>query len=157
MAINRDNKYLAERIEYLWEEYFSDCPRLNEIKIKFGPKCFIRLGSIRSCNHKDDNSFDTLILVNGHYKNPIIPSYVIDATIVHELVHYIHGVSSPLPAKSKFPHRCGAVDKEFKKRNLEELATLENNWLKKYWPTAQSKLKQGPKVSLAEFYNSIGP
>ena len=99
----------------------------------FGPRAKKRLGSIRKVFHTDGDEYDTQILINGNFRDPKIPQYVIDATIAHELIHYSHGFSSPLPKLSKFPHRGDIVDKDMKKRGLLSLMEQEYKWLDKNW------------------------
>lgn len=125
----RDKFFLKMRIDYLWNEYFKDIPRSNQVDICFGRRAGKRLGSIRQ---RLDHT-DTLITINGHFCDKKIPDYVIDATIVHELCHYAHGFSSPLPQLSRFPHRGGMVNKELFKRGLGGLLKKETKWLNKNW------------------------
>lgn len=128
----RTNDFLNERLDFLWDKYFSDIPKRNNVEIKFGKKAIKRLGSIRKITHKN-GEFDTLIYINGYFKNLALPSFLIDATIVHELCHYAHGFSSPLPRLCRFPHRGDIVDRELKNRKLDELEAKEQEWLNKYW------------------------
>lgn len=128
----RENGFLVEKLEKIWHKYFSDCKRPNRIIIQFGKSVRKRLGSIRRTNISKNN-YDTLILINGHFRNRDIPECVIDATIAHELVHYIHGFSSPLPQLSRFPHRGGKIEKEMERRNLGELLQMETDWLNANW------------------------
>lgn len=125
----RDNFFLKKRLDYLWNKYFKDVERSNRVNICFGRKAEKRMGSIRQ---RIDHT-DTLILLNGYFRDLKIPTFVIDATIVHELCHYAHGFSSPLPQLSKFPHRGGLVDKEIAARGLSRLVGRETRWLNKNW------------------------
>jgi len=43
---------------------------------------------------------------------------LVDATIVHELTHYLHGFSSPIEQKFRTAHAGGVVVKELKKRGF---------------------------------------
>jgi hypothetical protein len=125
----RNDTLLRDRMKYLWKEYFADVSKSNKVHIKFGRKAVKRLGSIRQ---KIDQT-DTIILLNGHFKDESIPQYVVDATIIHELCHYAHGFSSPLPQLSRFPHRGGMVDREFSRRGLDNLLKQETSWLNENW------------------------
>ncbi len=129
----RDNNYLKNRLNTIWEAFFSDVPRSNKVWIKFGRKAEKRLGSIRKVWMQDQKDFDSLIYINGHFKDEVIPEFILDATIAHELCHYAHGFSSPLPQLSKFPHRGHIIDKELKRRGLTVLERAENKWLNKNW------------------------
>lgn len=128
----RDDKFLQLLLVQIWSRYFSDIPISNTIHIQFGRIAKKRLGSIRRYNIRK-NRFDTLILINGHFKNPKIPKYVIVATIAHELCHYSQGFSSPLPQLSDFPHRGGQVYQEMQRRELLKFAKKENIWLQLNW------------------------
>lgn len=148
----RDNQFLEKKLETLWQRYFSDVKRKNQVKIKFGPRVSRRMGSIRKVHHAANSAkFDTLILLNGHFRDPEIPEMLIDATICHELAHYAHGFSSPLPRLLRFPHRGGVVDREFKKRGLSRLINTEKRWLEanwlKYLKTHKSTRKRTRKIS----------
>lgn len=128
----RTNNFLEKLLTAIWADFFYDVPRLNQVIIKFGPRAKKRLGSIRRIN-LCDRGFDTLILINGYFRNNEIPEYVISATIAHEICHYLHGFSSPLPKLSKYPHKGGLVEIELKHRNLSRLLEKEKKWLNKNW------------------------
>jgi hypothetical protein len=146
----RDNLYLQQRLNFLLRNHFFDAPRLNNVLIKFGRKAFRRLGSIRRVNITD-NSFDTLILINGYFQDPLVPEYVLDATIAHEYVHYIQGVSSPYPSTTKRPHSNGRVEKELDKRQLSQIVLAEQMWLRSHWKmlAKQAPNAARPRESLA--------
>ena len=127
----RSDEFLQQKLEIMWKNYFSDVPKSNRIRIHFGRKALRRLGSIRQRKHRVFN--DTLILINGHFRDPEIPEFVIDATIAHELCHYTHGFASPLPQLSRYPHRGGHVDRELKDRGLTALIDREEDWLDLNW------------------------
>lgn len=129
----RTNKALFERLTYIWGKYFPDVPKSNKVIIQFGRKAHKRLGSIRRINIEENKCFDTQILINGYFRDKKVPQFVIDATIAHELAHYTHGFSSPLPRLSPYPHRGGMVDKELDKRGLSYLVEQEMNWLDENW------------------------
>lgn len=128
----RNNSNLAERLQMIWSLYFNDVPISNQVQIMFGRKARKRLGSIRE-KKKGNSEFDTVITINGYFKDKNIPELVVDATIAHELCHYTHGFASPLPQLSPFPHKGGAVDKEMVKRGLGDLALEEKAWLDENW------------------------
>ena len=130
----RNNAYLDQKINQIWFQYFPDISIINKIHIKFGPIAKKRLGSIRKKNiDRKTGEFDTLILINGHFRDPLIPDYIIEATIAHELCHYAHGFSSPLPQLYQSPHRGGVIDKEMADRDLQPLADKEDRWLQSNW------------------------
>ncbi|MFA6423437.1 MAG: hypothetical protein WCW17_03230 [Patescibacteria group bacterium] len=129
----RSNIFLKIRLLEIWLKYFNDTPKRNEIEIKFGRCAVKRLGSIRSIKNPKNGRLDTLIYINGYFRDPKIPEFMIDATIAHELCHYAQGFASPLPQLSPYPHRGGAIDKEVIARGLGHLIKFEKKWLKKYW------------------------
>lgn len=138
----RDDSYLRDKLEQIWQRYFSDVSRPNKIKIKFGRKARKRLGSIgQQVSKNAEVHFDTQIRINGHFKSPEIPEFVIDATIAHELCHYTHGFGSPLPKYFDHPHKGGVVEIELKKRGLKELETKEWRWLQENWKNHLAKLQ----------------
>jgi hypothetical protein len=128
----RDNKWLEEKLEYLWQTYFIDLKKLNKVHIHFGKKAKRRLASIRQTRLHDKLS-DTQITVTGFYQDEKVPEYVLEATIAHELCHYAHGFASPHPQFSKYPHKGDIVDSELKKRGLGKTLKLQDTWLKQHW------------------------
>jgi hypothetical protein len=129
----RKDPYLYERLENIWNKYFSDVPRENMVLIGFGRKAKKRLGSIGSKACPLGCKDHTHILINGRLKDPFVPDFVIDATIAHELCHYTHGFCSPRPRHHLHPHRDGVVDAEMERRGLKELSKREWNWLQENW------------------------
>jgi hypothetical protein len=127
----RNNIWLANRLEWLWKTYFSDVEIANTVYVRFGRPARTRLGSIKY-GRKTTNP-NTYITVTGHFRNPIVPEYVIDAVLAHELSHYTHGFFSPHPQIHKNPHQHGVIDKELTKRGLEDIMRLQKSWLKENW------------------------
>ncbi len=124
----RDNNFLRERLEYIWSNAFNDVERKNKINIRFKGKWKNKFGHIKKI--KDEGSE---IVINGYFKNSIVPEYIVDLTIAHELVHYSHGFNSPLPRLYKHPHKGGIVNKDLKKRGFSEVLKLERKWIKEEW------------------------
>lgn len=127
-VLNRDNAWLLSRLDYLWSEYFADVSQDNKVFIRFGRFSRLRLGSIRM----DRRSKYTYITITGMFRHQAVPQDVVDHTIAHELVHYIHGFSSPKPRLHKYPHHGGIVNKELRVRRLEHLIRSYSKWLKDY-------------------------
>ncbi|MBU1032248.1 hypothetical protein KKE03_05020 [Patescibacteria group bacterium] len=134
-AIIRDDKWLLSRLDYLWDKYFPDIPQNNKVFIKFGRFAKYRLGSIR-LDRKSKASTVTITLM---FKDPKIPSEVIDHTIGHELVHYAHGFSSTHPKLHKYPHAGGVVGMEMKQRGMEYLHKSYKTWIKIYRQSLRRK------------------
>lgn len=128
----RDKLWLTNKLDTIWDQYFQDIPRLNQVDIHFGRRAKRRLASIRQLCRKNKHS-DTEITVTSFYKDEKVPEAIVDVTIAHELCHYAHGFASPLRQYSKYPHRGDAVDKELKKRGLGEQLKYQEKWLKANW------------------------
>ena len=126
----RNDIWLKERLDYFLEKYFSDVEIKNRIRILFGQKAKTRLGSIKY----DRMSNETVIRITGYFKDEKkIPQYVVDATILHELVHYAHGFSSPLQQNFRHPHQGGVVKLELAKRGLGNYEARSKRWLRANW------------------------
>lgn len=143
------NTDLQNLLYQIWETYFPDVPRKNLVLIKYGKFSKQRLGSIKWVRglkgikklYKDfkdehtiqDDSRITLITLTRYFTNPEVPSFVIKATLAHELVHYAHGFNSPLEKKYKYPHQGNIIRKELKKRGLGKELRMSEEWLKENW------------------------
>jgi predicted metal-dependent hydrolase len=133
----RDDTWLFAKMDRIWDEYFSDIAQENDVNIKFGRRARQRLGSIkqetRTILDLVDRYRKTIITINGLFRDPAIPEYVVEATIAHELCHYAHGFSSPIPRKFSSPHQGGVVTKEMRERGLEEILRKQKKWLNESW------------------------
>jgi len=140
----RNNEWLENRLEFLQRKYFADLNIPNTLSVKFGRRAKTRLGSIKKVFPKSllermTGKFETEILITGYFKDARITEYVIDATIGHELCHYAHGFSSPLPQITNHPHRGGLVSKELKKRGMGEIEKKQKKWIKDNWQNYLAK------------------
>ncbi len=143
----RDDNYLAEKLYYLWENFFVDVPRKNVVIIKFGKKSYRQLGCItwaktntrgvknllRNLNEDYDDKRISLINITGYFKDEEIPDKVVMGTIAHEMVHYSHGFHSPLQQLYDHPHKGGIIRKEMVKRDLKDVYDYSKRWLKMNW------------------------
>ena len=134
----RNQEWLENRLEYIQRRHFADADISNPLFIKFGRKARTRLGSIKKKYPKSvfarlSGHFETEITINSHFKDAIIPEYVIDAVIGHELCHYVHGFSSPLPQLARHPHKGGIVNNEMSERGMGELEKKQKRWIKQHW------------------------
>lgn len=144
---HRDNKWLENRLQYIWSTYFSDIEKINRVYIIFGRSNRNQLGSIAAKGPKRlvrlpgrfpkpswwlPESY-SVITMNGLFKNPEIPDEIVDSTIAHELVHYSHGFSSPHPQLFRYPHQGSVVTKELIKRGFKEQLKFQRTWLKANW------------------------
>jgi hypothetical protein len=126
-VVLRDATWLQDRLEFLWNAYYSDAPSAYPITIHFGPRARYRYGSIYSIGKQCH------ILINRLFAHPDVPEYVIDATICHELAHYVHGYGSGLRKRYAHPHRGGVVDKEMKERSCWHLEEQALAWRQECW------------------------
>ena len=124
----RDNLWLQKRFENVWISHFPDIEKENNIIVSFGRNARTRLGSIKSLNKTD-----TKITITGYFRDERVPEFMIDATLAHEISHYVHGFFSPRPRISKHPHRGGLVDNELRNRGFSEILINQKLWLKTEW------------------------
>lgn len=133
----RDDSWLLSRLNEIWETYFPDVKQLNPVTIGFGRKAKYRFGSVQLkknviLSRVELGKGHSHITINGLFRNMTIPQTVVDYTIAHELVHYTHGFSSPLPRKIRHPHKGGVIRKELIARGLGHLHAAYRAWLKEY-------------------------
>lgn len=131
----RDDKWLFQKLDEVWDNCFPDVPQDNDVHIVWGRKARTRLGSIK-LGQKKRGTFEhpeTIITINGLFKDEGIPEYVVTATIGHELAHYAHGFNSPLTQKFQTPHAGGVVHHEMHQRGLSEIEKRQKRWLKENW------------------------
>lgn len=135
----RDDKWLFQKLDEVWDNHFNDIPQDNDVKIIWGKRARGRLGSIKLgiSNQgpvtRGKNHPVTIITINSLFKDPVIPEYVVLGTIAHELVHYAHGFNSPLEQRYKTPHAGGIIHKELRDRGLEEVHKLQKKWIRECW------------------------
>lgn len=124
----RDDEFLRKKLDYIWQLGFLDVKKNNNINIKFKGRWKNKFGHIKKLKNGDSE-----VVINGYFKNEIVPEYIIDLTIAHELVHYSHGFNSPLPKLHSHPHKGGVVNRDLKKRGFGNLLKLERRWIKEEW------------------------
>jgi hypothetical protein len=140
----RDNKWLAQRLKYIWERYFPEVIQKNDVIVRFGRRSRNRLGSIQLETERPSLVYvglrrllglkpKTIIILNGYAKSNRVPEFVIDAIIAHELSHYAHGFGSVHRQKFRYPHKHGVVRSELQRRGLEELFKKQKAWTKLNW------------------------
>lgn len=120
---------LQAYLAYIWERYFSDVPRINEVEIAWCQPWKNRLGLIR-LSLDETTSF---IGINSLLRHQMAPSYVLLITVAHELVHYAHGFGSPLPRPYVHPHANNVVNRELEKRGLGTYVRQCDLWIDKEW------------------------
>ncbi len=124
----RDDSWLKERLDAIWSLLFADVERRNTVQIKFKGHWKNKFGHIKRLKNKDSE-----IAINGFFREETVPEYIIDLTIAHELVHYMHGFNSPHPKMFSHPHQGGIVNKELRKRGFAQNLMLEKQWVKEEW------------------------
>jgi hypothetical protein len=129
----RTNQWLADYLQELYLDHYTDVPIPNKLVVKFGRKSRSRFGSIIAKTEKSTGKLITYISINQLFRDPEVPDYVIGATLMHEFAHYAHGFHSPLPRKYTHPHRGGIVDKEIIKRGGEALLKDQEKWVKEVY------------------------
>ncbi len=143
-ALIPDAPDLTTYLDYIWRQYFSDIPCVNEVQIAYGHPWKSRLGLIR-LSLDDTTSF---IGINALLQHRQVPEYVLITTIAHELTHYAHGFGSPLPRLYKHPHANNIVNRELKRRGLGEYTHWCDEWIDKQWfPFYDMQRKSGwPRI-----------
>lgn len=123
----RNNEWLNIKFNQVWNSFFYDVERKNNVVVKFKGRWKNKFGHIKKIKNKD-----TEICVNGLFKNEVIPEYVIEVTLAHELIHYMHGFNSPHERKYRYPHQGGIVRKELIKRGFGNSLKLERKFVKEW-------------------------
>ena len=130
----RNNQWLADRLNYIHGNYFTDVPVPNLILVRFGRTSRNRFGSIIAKPKAGHTQPVTYISINALFKDETVPEFVIDATLAHEFAHYTHGFHSPLERKHKYPHKGDVVNKEIRLRGAGHLLTQQDDWIKREYP-----------------------
>ncbi|MBI2667187.1 hypothetical protein HYX17_00275 [Candidatus Woesearchaeota archaeon] len=135
--IMRDDNWLNDKMSKVWYSLFPEVEKKNNVIIRFKGKWKNKFGHIKLLKNKD-----TEIAVNSLFKDLRIPSYIINLTIAHELVHYAHGFNSPHKKLYKHPHKGGVVNKELRRRGYYGLLKLERKWIKEEWSKLYEEIKK---------------
>lgn len=144
---HRDNKWLENRLNSIWQNHFSDVEKINRVYILFGRANKNQLGCIQAKGARRLTRLPgrypkpswwlpesySIITINSLFKNPEVPEEIVDATIAHELVHYSHGFSSPHPQLFRYPHQGSVVTRELIKRGFAKTLQFQKKWLKENW------------------------
>jgi hypothetical protein len=128
-ALPRARGEIYGYLDAIWQRYFADVPRANNVEIAYCQPWKSRLGLIRMT--LDESS--SFIGINALLQHPHIPEFLLITTIAHEMVHYAHGFGSPLPRRYEHPHADDVVDRELEKRGLKSFVQLTNAWIDKHW------------------------
>lgn len=125
----RDDYWLKDRMEQMWMVLFPEISRENLVIVRFKGKWKNKFGHIKKIK-----GANTEIAINSIFRDEAVPEYIIDLTLAHEMIHYMHGFNSPLPKQFRHPHAGGVVNRELKKRGFGHLILKEREWVKKEWP-----------------------
>lgn len=123
----RTKEWLQRRLELLWTRYFDDAPCGYPVDADFGRPARTRYGSIFNVG------CHCCIRVNGLFADPEVPEFVVDATLLHELVHYIHGYGSGLPKLHSSPHRGHVIEDEMERRGCFHIEESAAAWRSEHW------------------------
>ena len=134
----RNNDWLEAKLANILDVFFNDIVVKNHLSIRFSKRSRRQLGCIakkhpHSVLGRLKGEFESEIRINSYFRDESIPEYVVEGTIIHELCHYAHGFSSPLPQQSRYPHAGGMVKHEMIKRGAGDIYLLEKKWLKQNW------------------------
>ncbi len=130
-ATMRDDAWLCQLLDSIWNNYFADVPKANDIVIEFARQWKSRLGLIRMT----ESQSRTYIGINGLLRYRQVPESVVLITTAHELCHYAHGFGSPLPQLYPHPHAGNVVGQELERRGLSRQLATYDNWVGDRWTT----------------------
>ncbi len=136
----RDDEWLQQRLDQIWLLLFPEVERKNRVIIRWHGKWKNKFGHIKMLRSKE-----TEIVINAYFKDERIPEGVIDATIAHELIHYMHGFQSPHKQQYKHPHAGGIVTRELKRRGFGHVMALEREFIKNKWLPIYKELNNKPR------------
>lgn len=125
----RDQAWLENLLEAIWQQHFHDVAATTPIEIRYGKRARARLGSL---SYDRQRNVATIRLTRL-FTDPKVPDMVIKATLVHELIHYAHGFHGSTRPKYDYPHRGGVIAQEFAERGLDDLYEAQKRWLKGNW------------------------
>ncbi|MFH1376693.1 MAG: hypothetical protein ABIH25_03580 [Candidatus Woesearchaeota archaeon] len=145
----RDNIWLEKRLDIIWKVLIPEIEKKNKITIIFKGKWKNKFAHIK--RQKDSS---TEIAINAFFRYKEVPDFILDTTIAHELVHYMHGFHSPYEKQFKYPHQGGIVNKELKKRGFNFLLVLEKEWIKNKWESIYKNIKQTSYTSYNSYNNT---
>lgn len=126
--MKRDNTWLQQTLDAIWQRHFADIERKNTVMIKFGRFAKYQFGIITY----DKCTNVSKITINKMFQGEDVPESVVVHTIGHELTHYSHGFSSPHKRLHKYPHHGGVVDKDMRRRGLGIELAAYKRWLRDY-------------------------
>jgi hypothetical protein len=134
MEQERNEEWLNQRLNQIWQLLYPEVPRANQVIAIFKGRWRNKFGHIKK---KGEN---TEIAINSLFRNSMVPEYIIDTTLAHELTHYMHGFCSPLKRQYAHPHKGGVVTKELVKRGFGHSVRMEKTFAKTIWPSLHREM-----------------
>jgi len=144
----RDNAWLADQLDHIWDSWFQDVERITPISIRFVRPWKRRLAVIYLTDH-EQRSF---IGVNRYLRDIRVPYTVCLVTIAHELAHYAHGFGSDHPRRYRHPHRGNVVQRELSRRGLGAELHFYTDWTNDCWFDLLPDLEAASQPAVAEPY-----
>lgn len=147
--VMRDEEWLATFFHKVWDSKFPDVKKKNNVVVRWKGKWKNKFGHIRRLKNKD-----TEIAINSLFTDEKVPEWVIELTLAHELIHYMHGFHSPYPKLFKHPHKGGIVNKELKLRGYSGELKKERIWFKEFW--SKELTHKAGRIKVRHVRNSLG-
>ena len=135
-------------LDEIWQAYFADVPRVNQVDIAYCQPWKRRLGLIRLSL----DNVTSFIGVNALLQLAEVPEYILTTTIAHELTHYAHGFGSPLPRLYQHPHANNVVKQELERRGLGETMHLCDEWIDNQWFSFYDREREAGWLTLPASY-----
>ncbi len=145
----RDDIWLTILFNEIWDKKFSDVRRKNNVVVRWKGKWRNKFGHIRRLKNTD-----TEIAINSLFKDEKVPEYIVELTLAHELVHYMHGFHSPYPRLFKHPHKGGVVNKELKMRGYGYEIKKERRWFREVW--MKDLRQESGRITVKHLRNGFG-
>ena len=144
------DSFLTKKTAQLCREYFPQKQISNLLVVRWGKAWQTKLGHIKP--YQQNTQFGSLIEINAVLNDERIPEFVVEATILHELIHYFQGFGSNQPRTQRHPHQGGVIEKEFAKFGWQEIAQKQDTWIHanfaRYWKEFEQKNKTKQAVVL---------
>lgn len=134
--------FLTRKTGQLCREYFPRKQITNLLVVRWGKAWSTKLGHIKPLKNVH---YGSLIEINAVLNDDRIPEFVVEATLLHELIHYFQGFGSNHKRTQKHPHQGGVIEKEFAKFGWQEIAQKQDAWInahfERYWNEFSQKQK----------------
>lgn len=118
---------LAKKTAQLVRENFSKHEISNLLCVRWGKPWKSKLGHIKPFKNTE---FGSLIEINSVLNDPRVPEFVVEATLLHELIHYFQGFGSNKPRQRRHPHRGGSVQNEMARFGWTQIQQKQDEWVK---------------------------